>query len=99
MSTAEELLREIATDLMRVPIDERTRGLHVRALSLKRVVMSWSRLSPPEDNVVAMIDTLDALRIEVLALRSTSEVRLRSTFERPVAISERRAELLRRAKG
>jgi hypothetical protein len=94
VTTAEELLREIATDLMRVPIDERTRGLHLKALALKRVVMGWSGLVPPPENVSAMIETLDALRVEVVALRSTSEVRLRSTYRPPSY-----AEFRRRAKG
>jgi hypothetical protein len=95
VTTAEELLREIATDLMRVAIDERTRGLHLKALALKRVVMGWSRVPPSVESVSAMIDTLDALRVEVGALRGTSEVRLRSTF-RPAAVA---VDFRRRAKG
>lgn len=80
VATAEELLRDIATDLIRVPtVDEGARKLHLKALALKRVVMGWARQAPPEENVEAMLDTLRALRIEVLQLRSTSQVRLRST--------------------
>jgi hypothetical protein len=79
VATAEELLREIATDLIRMPVDDRARHMHLKALALKRVVMGWSRQPPPEENLLAMMDALHALRIEVLDLRSTSEVRLRST--------------------
>jgi hypothetical protein len=96
VATAEELLREIATDLIRMPVDERARHMHLKALALKRVVMGWTRQSPPDENVRAMIDTLHALRIEVLDLRSTSEVRLRST--RANSQPPRALEFPRRAK-
>jgi hypothetical protein len=45
---AETLLAELAGALMRVPVDERTRILHLRALSLKRVVMQWHVEQPEE---------------------------------------------------
>jgi len=99
VATAEELLREIATDLLRVQVDERARGLHLKALTLKRVVMSWSEQVPVEGSVEAMLFTLRALRIEVADLRSTSQVRIRSTFRGPVAAVPFQADLRRRAKG
>jgi hypothetical protein len=96
-TTANELLREIATDLIRVPVNERTRRLHLKALALKQVVMGWSRQHPSNESVAEMLGTLSALRTEVLEVRSTSEVRLRSTFRGP-AVEEIPPALRRRAK-
>jgi hypothetical protein len=80
IASAEALLREIATELVSLPLDERARPFHLRVLALKQVVSAWSRVAPPEENVDAMLDTLRALRAEVLDVRATtSEVRLRST--------------------
>ena len=45
---AETLLAELAGALMRVPVDEQTRTLHLRALSLKRDVMQWHEKRPEE---------------------------------------------------
>ena len=96
VAAAEELLREIATDLIRMRVDERARQMHLKALALKRVVMGWMGQSPPDENLHAMLDTLRALRTEVLDHRSTSEVRLRSTRAAVPAMLE--ADLRRRAK-
>ncbi len=96
-TTADELLREIATDLIRVPVNERTRRLHLKALALKQVVMGWAAVPPSNESVDAMLDTLRALRIEVLEVRSNSEVRLRSTFRGP-ATEEIPAAFLRRVR-
>jgi hypothetical protein len=38
---AESLLHELATELRRVPLCAQTRGLHLRALALKREVSGW----------------------------------------------------------
>ena len=42
------LLAELAAALLRVPVDEQTRGLHLRALSLKRDMMRWHVERPDE---------------------------------------------------
>ena len=97
-TTADELLREIATDLIRVPVNERTRRLHLRALALKQVVMSWAHVAPSNESVDAMLEALAALRVEVLEVRSNSEVRLRSTFRGPPA-EEIPPALRRRVRG
>jgi hypothetical protein len=96
-ATADELLREIATDLMRVPVNERTRRLHLKALALKQEIKGWSFVAPTAEIVDAMHEALRTLRIEVLDARSNSEVRLRSTH-RP-ANDDIPPAFLRRAKG
>jgi hypothetical protein len=96
VAAAEELLREIATDLIRMRVDERARLMHLKALALKRVVMGWLGQPPPDETLQAMLDALRALRAEVIDLRSTSEVRLRSTRVAVPAMLE--ADLRRRAK-
>ncbi len=45
---AETLLSRLATDLLRLPFESRTRTLHIRALELKRVVDEWTRVTPSE---------------------------------------------------
>jgi hypothetical protein len=42
----EALLFEVARDLLRLPFEGRTRGLHLRALQLKRLVSRWSHSAP-----------------------------------------------------
>ena len=97
-TTADELLREIATDLMRVPVNEQSRRLHLKALALKQVVMGWARQPPSNETIDAMLGTLSALRTEVLQMRAiSSEVRLRSTYRGPAA-DEIPPALRRRAK-
>jgi hypothetical protein len=81
ITSAEALLREIATELVSLPMDERARGLHVRVLGLKRTVSAWSSSEsdpPPRVDVETTLTTLRALHDEVYAVRSTSEVRLRT---------------------
>ena len=58
---AERLLFELAAELRFVPVEERTRRLHLRALELKREVRSW-RTQPPE------LAACDALCDEVQSL-------------------------------
>ncbi|MGO8997642.1 MAG: hypothetical protein ACLQVI_30360 [Polyangiaceae bacterium] len=80
---AESLLREIATELVRLPLDDRARPLHLRVLSLKGEVSSWSRTPPPPSNVEAVLDTLRLLRAHVLEVRATSEVRIGAAHRMP----------------
>ena len=78
VATAEALLRDIVLELVRLPLEERARQLHLTALALKQTVSGWSRQPPPDASREAMHDALEALRREVLDLRgATSEVRLR----------------------
>ena len=39
---AEQLLHELAVELRRLPYQETTRGMHLRALALKRAVTAWA---------------------------------------------------------
>lgn len=58
---AESLLHELATELRRVPMCERTRELHIRALTLKREVSSWGVLEPGGPQRGAVITELGDL--------------------------------------
>lgn len=73
---AETLLAELAAVLMRVPVDEKTGTLHLRALSLKRAVMQWTVEHPDESirrsivaEIVAMHDAARGLRPSYLSRR------------------------------
>jgi hypothetical protein len=79
IANAESLLREIATELVSLPLDERARGLHLRVLGLKRVVSGWAQEPPQRAHLESTLGSLHALRTEVGEVRSTSEVRLRAT--------------------
>jgi hypothetical protein len=84
---AESLLRAIATDLERMPLDERTGPLHLRVLALKRVVTDWSVSEPAEPHATSVMDSLQTLRSQVLEMRrTTSGVRVRSTTPLPRAM-------------
>jgi hypothetical protein len=62
----EFLLSQVATTLLRIPFNDRTSGLHVRALHLKRR-LDRSRTTSTSD------DERRATRESVLALRSDAE--------------------------
>jgi hypothetical protein len=80
--SAETLLREIATELVRLALDERSRPLHLEVLALNRVVSSWPAAPPRPEAYDAMLDALRVLRAKVDEVRSVSEVRMRSTAPR-----------------
>jgi hypothetical protein len=61
---AESLLAELATDLRWVPVDGRTRTLHLRALSLKREVMRWSEELPEESIRHSLLDEVVEMQAE-----------------------------------
>jgi hypothetical protein len=72
---AELLLADLAMELRRVPVDERTRGIHLRALALKRAVMDWPKQQPDESIRHAVVDEVLAMQEEAVDWRrlSTSE--------------------------
>jgi hypothetical protein len=47
-SPTEALLFRLATDLLRLPFEDRTRKLHIRALELKRLLGQWARAAPSD---------------------------------------------------
>jgi hypothetical protein len=55
---AEVLLHDLATELRSVPLEERTRRLHLRALAIKTELTRW-RSEPPDER--ARRDVLDEL--------------------------------------
>jgi hypothetical protein len=55
---AEALLHDLATKLVRVPLGPRTRGVHLRALALKRELGTWASAPPPEDRRRAIVEEL-----------------------------------------
>jgi hypothetical protein len=59
---AESLLHDLAIELRRVPMCEPTRGLHLRALSLKREVSAWSVLQAGSAERSAVIEELGDLQ-------------------------------------
>jgi len=63
-SRAESLLAELAMDLCVVPVEDRTRALHLRALALKRAVMRWSEDLPEESIRRIVLDEVLAIQAE-----------------------------------
>jgi P2-related tail formation protein len=59
---AERLLSQLAIELRRVPVDERTCALHLRALALKRAVMRWSEDQPDESLRRAIVDEVRVMQ-------------------------------------
>jgi hypothetical protein len=68
---------------VRLPLDERSRPLHLEALALNRVVSSWLAAPPAEEMRTSVYDALCVLRARVDEIKSVSEVRLRSTYRPP----------------
>jgi hypothetical protein len=71
---AEALLFELATILRRVPVEECTRTLHLRALTLRGILGRWPVDQPDASARDAFFDELRALEREALYWRG----RLRS---------------------
>lgn len=61
----EALLFDLATTLLRLPFEGRTRSLHIRALELKRRVGQWGPSVPTEDEQLSTRECIIALRREV----------------------------------
>lgn len=61
-SQAELLLFRLATDLLRLPFEGRTRRLHIRALELKRVVDEWRDVKPSAAERSAVCDEIANLQ-------------------------------------
>jgi hypothetical protein len=61
---AEALLFELATILRRVPVEECTRSLHLRALALKGALGRWTVHQPDASARDAFFDELRALERE-----------------------------------
>jgi len=58
---AEGLLADLGANLRRVPVEERTRALHLRAIALRRIVTRWSEDQPDEATRRSLCDELVAL--------------------------------------
>jgi hypothetical protein len=67
---AEELLFELATELVRLPFGGPTRELHIRALELKRRVGQWARVIPSDAERRATCDGILELRREAAEWRA-----------------------------
>ena len=66
---AEQLLHELAIELRRLPYRERTRGMHLRALALKRAVSAWAAdPSCSEEQQRAVGEEIERLRHELIPL-------------------------------
>ncbi len=64
LQRAEAVLYELALVLRRVPVDERTRELHLRALHLKRDVARWHSHMADDATRRAVLDELGRLQSE-----------------------------------
>jgi hypothetical protein len=71
---AERLLSELAKELLRVPVDEHTRVLHLRALALKRAVMGWPDAQPPQSIRHAVVREVLSMQDEALVWRRSGGV-------------------------
>jgi len=71
---AEQLLYELAAVLRAVPVEERTKDLHVRALELKRDVAAWRGRRPSDETCDAILDELEGLVNEARAQRDQGRV-------------------------
>jgi hypothetical protein len=60
----ETLLSEVAVVLLRLPFEGRTRGLHIRALQLKRRLALWGPCMPTDDERRGTHESVLALRRE-----------------------------------
>jgi len=65
------LLSEVVATLLRLPYEERTKDLHIRALRLKRRIEPWEESTPTESEVRAARESILALRSETAACLST----------------------------
>jgi hypothetical protein len=62
---AEAVLHELALVLLRVPVDEHTRDLHLRVLRLKRDIARWHSRMPDESARRTVLNELARLQQEV----------------------------------
>jgi hypothetical protein len=71
---AESLLHELAADLRRLPVDERTRPFHLRALAAKGALSAWTDDESPGAAAARqrMIDAVLRMHAEVRAYASLS---------------------------
>ena len=69
---AEELLFDLATELVRLPFGGATRNLHIRALELKRRLEQWARVAPSEAERQAARDGILELQREAARWRECS---------------------------
>jgi len=66
--TNSALLSEVAATLLRLPFEDSTRNLHIRALRLKRQIDPWwDEARPTEADLRAMRESILALRSEAVA--------------------------------
>jgi hypothetical protein len=79
---AEELLFDLASKLVRVPLGPRTRDVHLRALALKRVVGTWHSDPPDEAGRRAVIE-------ELLMLHKTAAESARFPSGQTLAVGRR----------
>jgi hypothetical protein len=70
---AERLLFALATELRHVRLEETTRGLHLRALELKRAVARWPKDRPSATARRALCDEVLALHTESMAFASRAQ--------------------------
>jgi hypothetical protein len=67
---AERLLYALATELRHLRLEEGTRGLHLRALELKRAVSRWPKDHPAASARRELCDEVLALHTETRAFAS-----------------------------
>jgi hypothetical protein len=88
IARAEELLFALAIELRAVPVHERTRAVHLRALELKRDVASWRASPPIEDDRTRVFREIETLTREAQAARrSRPQITAARLSERPFASS------------
>lgn len=61
---AEQSLFVLAKELTRVPLDARTKSLHLRALRLKRTIADWKEHAPSRDATLSALQEIEALARE-----------------------------------
>ena len=77
---ADGLLFDLAMELRRITVEERTRYLHLRALALKGRVMRWSEDQPDEVTRLALCDEVIALLEETRNWRGRLRSATRWTY-------------------
>jgi hypothetical protein len=82
---AEALLHDLALELRRVPLEERTRRVHLRALALKTEVVRWRTAPPTEAARRAVLEELVALNDDARRqrrIRRSGEVLLHARLKK-----------------
>ncbi len=62
-------LFELAADLRSVPVNERTKRLHLRALELKRMLSTWEEHPPDDHEADAVLEEVQELAVEARRYR------------------------------